>query len=44
MLTVFHGGHRIRGHGYERKLYLLKKVIEAFRNQSGNKRSGIPEM
>jgi len=40
MLAVFHGGHRIRGHGYERKLYLIKKVIEAIRNQSCDKRNG----
>ena len=26
MLAVFHGGHRVRGHGYERKLYLRSMV------------------
>jgi hypothetical protein len=26
MLAVFHGGHRVRGHGYEQKLYFRSMV------------------
>ncbi len=30
MLTVFKGGHRIRGHGYEQKLY-SRSMVNTYR-------------
>ncbi len=30
MLAVFHGGHRIRGHGYEQKLY-FRSMVNTYR-------------
>ena len=41
MLAIFHGGHRIRGHGYEQKLCLKGTVNTqnyALRDQRFNKK------
>ncbi len=37
MLAVFKGGHRIRGHGYEQKLY-SRSIVNTYR-RFGRKRS-----
>ncbi len=38
MLAVFHGGHRIRGHGYEQKQY-SRSTVNTYR-RFGKERSG----
>ena len=37
MLAMFKGGHRVRGHGYEQKLY-LRSMVNTYR-RFGKKRS-----
>ncbi len=33
MLAVLHGGHRIRGHGYEQKLYSKNTVKDSIKKE-----------
>ncbi len=37
MLAMFRGGHRVRGHGYEQKLY-FRSMVNTYR-RFGKKRS-----